>query len=68
MGWASGSELATNLIKVIKSNVKDEKARLVIYFHLINQFENHDCDTMCECIGIDKAYDIVYNDMYPEDD
>lgn len=66
MGWASGSELASELIEVIKKVVKDKEARGVLYYHIIDKFEKHDCDVMDECLGIDKIYDNVYYDMHPK--
>ena len=71
MGWASGAELAGDLIAVIKKVVEDKETRETIYYHLIDKFESHDCDNMCECVGIDKAYDKVYYTIHPaalEDD
>lgn len=67
MGWSSGSELAESIINTINANVKDDKVKETLYRNLINQFEDHDCDTMCECLGVDPIYDKVFNEMYPEE-
>ena len=67
MGWSSGSELASKLIAVIKKTVEDKETRSVLYYHIISKFENHDCDVMDECLGIDKVYDKMYYDMHPKD-
>jgi len=47
MGWSSGSELAERLWKKIKPLLKEgeeNKAKKAF----IKEFENEDCDTMCE--------------------
>lgn len=68
MSWSSGSEVAREIIVVVKKNVKDDKVRTKIYEKLIDIFEDQDCDTMYECIGVDKVYDRLYNELYPNDD
>lgn len=67
MGWAGGSELAEVLIRNIKKNVKDSAVKKTLYKTIIVEFENQDCDTMCECLGIDPIYDSLFNEMYPEE-
>lgn len=67
MGWASGSELAASIIQRIYESVDDEVTRKCLYKTIIDEFENHDCDTMCECLGIDPLYDQLFNEMYPEE-
>lgn len=66
MGWASGAELAGDMIEIIKSQVPDKQARENIYYHLIEKFEMHDCDNLDECVGIDKVYDNVFKSIYPD--
>ena len=39
-----------------------------IYEKLIVAFEDHDCDTLCECLDRDPIFDEVYRSMYPEDE
>lgn len=68
MGWASGAELAGDLIEVIKNVVKDKDTRETLYYHIIDKFEMYDCDTMDECVGIDKVYDKVYKSRYPDEE
>jgi len=48
MGWASGSEIAEKVWKVV-SKVIPEKDKKRIARKLITIFENADCDTMYEC-------------------
>lgn len=64
MGWASGSGVAYPIIKAIKKNVPDQKARRKIYKALIDAFEDADCDTLYECCGVDPIYD----EFFGEDD
>lgn len=66
MGWASGSEVAYQMIKSLKKNVKDDKAREKIYFDLITVLEDFDCDTLCECMEEDTVFDKVLLSMHPE--
>lgn len=68
MGWSSGSELAGELVGLIKQNVPDKKARRTIYRKMIDIFEANDCDTLCECLEIDDVYDTVYFELYPSDE
>lgn len=60
MGWSSGSELFGNIIKILKKEVKDVDSRVRIYKKLIDMFENMDCDTLPDCIGMDTVFDIVW--------
>ncbi len=57
MGWASGSELASEIVKAIKVEIPDAKRRKRIYKKIITAFENADCDTLDECEGEDPAFD-----------
>lgn len=68
MGWGSGSQIMDEVITVMKKAVKDEKAREKIYDKLIDTFEDFDCDTLCECVGNDNAFDLVFNKKYPDND
>lgn len=51
MGWASGSELLERLITVVEDTVDDRLARVEIYKQMIDAFEDHDCDTVYECVS-----------------
>jgi len=48
MGWAGGSEVATEIWKVIFKYIAIPDLPSVAY-ELTNTFENADCDTMEEC-------------------
>lgn len=61
MGWASGSEIAYRMIKVIQENVPDDDIREALYDELINVLEDADCDTLCECVGIDPVFDSFFD-------
>lgn len=64
MGWASGSDIARRIVSAIKENVKDELVREKLYVTLIDAFEDADCDTLYEVIGIDPAFD----QFFPEEE
>ena len=72
MGWASGSELFYEVIKVIQEHVDNDQVRQDLYIGLIHAFENYDCDTLDEVLGEDVAFDnaweIVHGDDFDEDE
>lgn len=58
MGWASGSQLMSDVINIIKHRVGDNRQlRVDIYADLIPAFESMDCDTLGECQELDDAFD-----------
>lgn len=65
MGWGSGSRLADRLIEAAKIAISDEDERSEFYAHMIDAFEDADCDTLDECMGSDPIFDrllkIVWN-------
>lgn len=67
MGWASGSELMSEIVEALSKEIDDKQTRKRVYKKLILVFENHDCDTLDESLGTDEAYDEVYHKMYPPD-
>lgn len=56
MGWASGSQIVENLIYEFKS-ILAKDTRQLVYESLIREFEEADCDTLCECLGVDPVFD-----------
>lgn len=68
MGWSSGSMLASELIENAMSNIPDPEARSSFYRDMISSFENYDCDTLDECLGVDEAFDLVYKELYGFED
>ena len=67
MGWGSGSDLMSEVIKTISKEIKDPLVRKKIYVGLIDAFENHDWDTQDECLGVDPAFDDAMAVLHPED-
>ena len=67
MGWGSGSRLAGELIDIVKDVVSNSDERSEFYERMIEQFEEFDCDTLDECVGIDPSFDEVWNRLYPDD-
>ena len=65
MGWSSGSEIADKIIFTAKHHIADTNARKALYKTMIKEFENHDCDTLCECLGEDPVFDKVYEELNP---
>jgi len=68
MSWKTGSTLFSEIIKTLMDNIDDEDTRASIYNDFIPIFENADCDNLFECTGIDPAFDLVWEDMHPDDD
>jgi hypothetical protein len=68
MGWSSGSKIMTEIIETLMETIVDEDDRAETYSALIDIFEDHDCDTLDECLEIDDVFDGVYRDKHPEED
>jgi hypothetical protein len=68
MGWTSGSSLACDLIVAAKSIISNEDERKDFYEQLILSFEEADCDTLDECVGIDEAFDEIWDSLRPSDE
>jgi hypothetical protein len=68
MGWSSGSRIMTEIIEAAKDTISDDAERLDLYKIMIDIFEDHDCDTLNECLEIDDVFDEAYEDMHPEED
>lgn len=66
MGWATGSEIMEHMIREFK-NILDNDARELVYKTIIPIFEDYDCDTLMECMGVDRVFDSIYTDLKPED-
>ena len=67
MGWAGGSDLFDYVIMQGKKFIPEKINRKKFLKAMIEAFESHDWDTLDECLGLDDAYDEVYNELYPED-
>lgn len=68
MGWASGSEIFGRIIISVKGTKLRAQERQDLYTDLIEVFEQADCDTLAECLGVDEDFDIAYYSMYPMED
>jgi hypothetical protein len=66
MGWASGSEIMSEIINLTKRTIKDVSKRKSFYKNLIVIFENRDWDTEDECLGLDRAFDLAMKELYPD--
>ena len=62
MGWSSGSRVADDLIKALSETVEDDYVREEFYKKMIEIFEDHDCDTLDECVGVDAAFDSAFEE------
>jgi len=68
MGWASGSDLLRDVILSTQKAVP-KKYRKELYKLYIDHFESHDCDTVCECRGLDHEFDKALDEIgYGEED
>lgn len=63
MGWSSGSRVADDLIKALSETVEDDYIREEFYRKMIEIFEDHDCDTLDECVGVDAAFDSAFEEF-----
>jgi hypothetical protein len=68
MGWAGGSELLGQMIRILQEHVPDDSVREDIYIDMINAFEDADCDTVYELLGEDEAFDAAYHLINEDDD
>ena len=66
MGWASGSSLFDAIIEAVMDEVPDKEKRKRIYKPIFDEFQAHDWDTEDECVGLDPAYDEMYNEYLKE--
>lgn len=68
MSWSSGSTIFSDIIHSIKESVPEYETRVEVYGKLIEIFENHDCDTLFECLEEDRAFDDAYFELHPDED
>ena len=66
MGWASGGEIAHDMIKGLKRRKMAPKDREKVYACLIPSLFNGDWDTQGEMIGLDPAFDKVLKKLDPD--
>ena len=65
MGWASGSEVARDMIESLQKYVEVDKVRRWIYCDLIDSLTSMDWDTVDEALGIDPEFDNAVREKFP---
>lgn len=68
MGWGSGSKLMSNVIDSVEETVLDTDQKIALFYKLIENFTDRDCDTLDECLGESKAFDRAYRMHWPDVD
>lgn len=68
MGWASGSDLLSDLIEIIEEHCHPDTDKVALFKEIIIAFEDHDCDTTCECLAQSPNFDIAFEELYPDED
>ena len=58
----------SEIIETVMEIVSDDVERADLYSSLIDIFEDHDCDTLDECLEIDEVFDEVWREKNPEED
>jgi hypothetical protein len=67
MSWKSGGGIFYEIILTLKETVPDYQTRVEVYSKLIEIFEEHDCDTLYECLDEDLAFDDAYFELHPDE-
>lgn len=65
MGWASGSDIACDMIRAIRDNVQSHGTKSVLYLTLLDTLEAQDWDTVDEAMGIDPLFDKAVYTRHP---
>lgn len=67
MGWSTGSVMMDDIVRSFNEKFPDDpELRKQIYLVLIPEFENYDCDTLCEVD--DEVFVEAYNEINPPDE
>ena len=66
MGWSTGSSLMSDIIEQFEDLEIDDETKKKVYTTLIEAFDNYDCDTLFECVGVDDMYDDAYKEIFPD--
>ena len=64
MGWGSGSELMSKVIRGIRDESPEFKRKL--YLMLIPAMQDHDWDTETDCLGSCPVFDAVLRELHPD--
>jgi hypothetical protein len=65
MSWKSGSNLMQSIITDLEDALGFDE-RVITYKILIEAFQDHDCDTLCEVRMIDPAFDTAMIELDPD--
>jgi hypothetical protein len=66
MGWASGSSLAEDVLKVVSPHIERRSDFKAVAKRILDLFEGHDCDTLDELRGQWAEVDELLDERYPE--
>lgn len=66
MGWASGSALFGDVITSVVEEVEDPNIRCRLFYILIQNFKDFDCDTLDECVGQDPSFDKAWKELHED--
>lgn len=67
MGWSTGSVLMEDIVTSFNEKFPDDpELRKQIYLTLIPEFENYDCDTLCEID--DEVFVEAFKEINPDSD
>ena len=63
MSWSSGSVLFGNIARIIRDVVTNEDEKKCLYYEIILEFGDFDCDTLDEALGIDPILDEILQEL-----
>ena len=66
MGWGSGADVMSQIIKRLKEKGFPDEVRENIYDSIIPALQSHDWDTELDCMGEDVAYDAALKKLHPK--
>jgi hypothetical protein len=63
MSWSSGAKVFFDIAGSVSEIVSDENERQKLYIAMIDHFENHDCDNICDIYktNIDDLNEVLEN-------
>jgi citrate lyase beta subunit len=65
MGWSSGANLMESIITDLEDALGFDE-RVIAYKILVEAFQDHDCDNLCEVMMIDPAFDTAIIELNPD--
>lgn len=66
MGWASGTDLMSEIIDAAKEAIPEDWKRKEFYKKVISAFEDMDWDCQGECLREDPAFDDALKKLHPD--